>query len=540
MSSEQPQTPEDFVPFLSFISFRDTHRDLLKRKRKEKKQEDGESSELWTAVTEFLQRGEAAGEYLDDDDERQSAQNLLDYWHNQLFHAGKESPDAILAEFNPMLQPEIPDSRCPYIGLNAFDESNYHLFYGRSDLIDELLEKITFSRMVAAVGSSGSGKSSAVLAGLVPRLKDGALPGSSTWHYYPTIVPGSAPLVRLARLLQPENSEAEWVLDTIDDLRKDPDHLTNLVEQRSIMPSVITIDQFEETFTLCHDDDERKVFLDNLLRLARSRNNQHVLILTMRIDYVSYLNKEPLFKNIFEEGQVRVEAMNAGELHEAIEKPADSVGLKFEEGLVGALVREIVGEPAALPLLQFALLQLWDNRERNRVTWQTYRRLGGVMQALANTADTIYESLIPEEKVTAKRILLKIVHPGSGLEFTRSRIQRRVLYQSGEAHDRVDRVLDRLVQSRLIRLTEGISDDDDQIEIAHEALVRNWPRLGEWLEEASVSLRQRRRFANQVENWDRQRRDEDLLLRGTQLQEIRQFDDLTELEREFVKTSQAS
>ena len=540
MSKENQQMPEEeIIPFLSFASLRDTHRELLKRRRAEGKEISSTNNEFWDDVQEFLSRGEAAGAFLDEDEERLSSQNYLDYWHNQLYHAGLEGPEAILAEFDPTTQPEIPDSRCPYIGLDAFNENNYHLFFGRSNLIGELTKQITMNRLVAAIGPSGSGKSSVVLAGLIPRLKNGELPGSSMWHYYPTIVPGSAPLARLARLLQPESTEtAEWVPEQIEKLRENTDHLTELVDEFNSVPAVITIDQFEETFTLCHDEEERTAFLDNLLRLVRSRGQRHVLIVTMRVDYESYLNKVPLFQSMFEQGEVRVAAMNGGELREAIEKPADLVGLKFEEGLIDALVREIVGEPAALPLLQFTLLQLWDNRERNRVTWETYRRLGGVMQALANTADHLYDNLLPEEQVTAKRILLRIVKPSTGLEFTRSRIQRRVLYQSGEAQDRIDRVLDKLVQSRLIRLTKGVTSSDDQIEVAHEALVRNWPRMSEWLEEAAVSLRHRQRLSTQAEEWDRLGQDPGALLRGTQLAEAQQYDDLSPLESEFVKSSE--
>jgi len=537
MSKDKSQTPEaeEIIPFLSFPSLRDTHRELLKQKREERK----ENEPFWADVQEFLQRGEAAGAFLDDDEERLSAQNLLDYWHNQLYHAGREGPEAILAEFDPTTQPEIPDSRCPYIGLDAFNEENFHLFFGRSNLIGDLMRQVTVNRLIAAIGPSGSGKSSVVLAGLIPRLKKGELPGSSTWHYYPTIVPGSAPLARLARLLQPESAPTEeWVPDQIDLLRENPDRLSELVDQFNTSPAVITIDQFEETFTLCHDEEERAAFLDNLLRLVRTRGQRHVVIVTMRVDYESYLNKVPLFQSLFEQGEVRVAAMNGGELREAIEKPAELVGLKFEDGLVDALVREIVGEPAALPLLQFTLLQLWDTRERNRVTWETYRRLGGVMQALANTADHLYDNLLPEEQVTAKRILLRIVRPSSGLEFTRSRIQRRVLYQSGEAQDRIDRVLDKLIHSRLIRLTEGLTSSDDQIEVAHEALVRNWPRMSEWLEEAAVSLRQRQRLTTQAEEWDRLGRDPGALLRGTLLTDAKQYDDLSPLETEFVTISE--
>ncbi|MCP4361880.1 MAG: SUMF1/EgtB/PvdO family nonheme iron enzyme [Chloroflexi bacterium] len=534
-----PPTDEQVVPFMSFTSFRDTHRDLLKRRREEKKEMGAESADFWTAVNDFLRRGEAAGAFLDEDEDRTAAQNLLDYWDTQLFHTGIEAPEAILAEFNPLLQPEIHDDHCPYIGLNAFDDSNQHLFYGRNDLINDLLNQALVSRLVTTIGPSGSGKSSVVLAGLLPRLKKGELPGSAIWNYYPTIVPGSDPLTSLARLMQPDDPDTTaWIPKNKEILLTNPNHLTELIESRSDKPAVLVIDQFEETFTLCHSEAERDAFLDNILNLVRTRNIRHVVILTMRVDYESYLTKAPLFHSLVEQGQVRIAAMNGAELHDAIEQPATAVGLKFEEGLVDELVRQIIGEPAALPLLQFALLQLWDNRERNRVTWETYRRLGSVMEILANTANNIYTSLLPEERVTARRILLHLVKPGEGLEFTRRRVPRRLLYQTGEAHDRIDRVLEKLIQSRLVRSSKGRTEEDDQIEVAHEALVRNWPRLVEWLEEERFRLRHRLRLTDQAEQWDSLDRDESALLRGALLDEARRYEDLNPLEEDFVQASQ--
>ena len=537
--SHSETTSEDFIPFMSFASMRDTHRALLKQRRKAKAQ--AEQGDFWAEVTEFLHRGEAAGEFIDNTEDREAAQSLLDYWHNQLFHAGEETPEAVLAEFDPTTQPEIPDSRCPYIGLDSFDDENRHLFYGRDQLIRELLDQVLVSRLVTAVGPSGSGKSSVVLAGLLPRLQDGALPDSENWHYYSTIVPGAAPLAQLAKLLEPEGAEtAEWLTENYDAFLNDSEHLAKLIQTQSNVPVVMTIDQFEETFTLCHDDRERDAFIDNLLNLVNAREARHVVILTMRVDYESYLNKVPLFQSLYEQGLVRVTAMNASELHDAIEQPANAIGLKFEDGLIDALVREIVGEPAALPLLQFALLQLWDDRERNRITWDAYRRLGGVMEALASTADSLFNNLLPEEQQTARRILLRLVRPGTGVEFTRRRAPRSALYQSGEANDRIDRVLEKLVEARLLRQTDGQTADSDQFEVAHEALVRNWPRLVEWLEEERVVLRQRLRFTAQAEAWDTQNRDDGALLRGKQLQEALLFEDLNPLEQEYIAASKAA
>ena len=181
---QENQADEETFPFLSITSLRSTHRELLQERR-----DNGETSEFHAAISEFLRRGEAAGAYLDEDEDRWAAQNLLDYWENELYHAGLEPPECTLAEFDPDLQPEIPDELCPYVGLGAFQESEHDYFYGRTQLIDNLLQQLNGSRLVAVIGPSGSGKSSVVLAGLLPRLYGGSdLPGSQNWHYFPPIV----------------------------------------------------------------------------------------------------------------------------------------------------------------------------------------------------------------------------------------------------------------------------------------------------------------------------------------------------------------
>lgn len=538
MSSLQTPPPENEVnPFLSAESVRDTHRELLQNRR-----QDEESAQFFAAVETFMMRAQACGMYLDNDNDRWAVQNLIDYWENQLFHEGVEpAGDTLLAEFAPELQPEIPDDQCPYVGLDSFHASDGFRFYGREELIKTLLNQVLATRLVATVGPSGSGKSSVVMAGLLPKLQAGALPDSEAWHYYHPIVPGSAPLAHLTDLLKSEDIQDVplWTIENIENLRKDPHHLAKMVSEANTTPAVIVIDQFEETFTLCHDEEEREAFLNNLLNLVKTPDLRHVVILTMRIDYESHLNKAPLFQSVFQQGEIRVTGMNAAELREAIEKPAQSVGLKFDDELVDTIIREILGEPAALPLLQFALLKLWDNRERNRITWEAYKRMGGVMQALDNTAEEIYDSMLPEEQVTTKRIMMRLVQPSRGLEVTRARVRRRVLYLSGEATDRVNRVLKKWVDSHLIHMAKGETLEDDQFEVAHEALVRNWPRLVAWIDEERILLRQRQRLTVQAEQWSENDRELELLLRGSALLEVQGYDDFNPLEQEFIDASYA-
>jgi formylglycine-generating enzyme required for sulfatase activity/energy-coupling factor transporter ATP-binding protein EcfA2 len=523
----------DTAPYISLLSIRDRHKELLQMRRQE------EDPAFYPAVTEFMRRAQSSGRYLDDDQERWAVQNLIDYWDNQLFHANIPSPpEILLAEFDPYTEPEIPDDKCPYVGLGTFTISDGPYFFGREDLINDLWQQVQAHRLVAVLGPSGSGKSSVVLAGLLPRLRQGALPGSQLWHIYPAIVPGSAPLTHLTALLQPPDVDlVAWTDDNLEHFQTNPDHLANIINQANETTAVLVIDQFEELFTLCQDEGEREAYLANLLHLVQSSAQRHSLIITMRTDYESQLNKYPAFQAQVAQSLTRVSAMNAGELRDAIEKPADLIGLKFEAGLVDALIREILGEPAALPLLQFALLKLWENRERSRITWEAYRRIGGVLAALEITAEALYNSMIPEDQITTRRIMMRLVQPSQGLEVTRNRVRRRVLYQAGEAQDRVDRVLEKLIAAQLIHYAQGVIPQDDQLEVAHEALVRNWPRLVEWLDEERIHLRQRHRLTAQAENWADNNENNDLLLRGPALTEAQQFQDYNQLEERYINAS---
>ena len=525
--------------FPSLASLRAAHTELLKQYR-----EQNNDPAMLTAIEQFMQRGQGTGAVLDIEDDRWTAQGLLDYWSSVLYRAGKvDLPDATLVEFDPALAPDLDDDLCPYLGLEAFRAENEHLFFGRQRLLDKLLKHLENHRLLVVVGSSGSGKSSVVLGGVLPKLVAGALPGSRDWIYYAPLVPGSDPLAALARRIKPARATADWVTPQVQAFQADPLHLLKLVtsnDEQGSQPVVLFIDQFEEVFTLCREDGLREALVQNLINFVQAEDRANRLILTMRTDFESQLVRLPGLLELFEEAHVRTTALEATELREAIAQPAALVGLKFEEGLIDSLLSDVLGETAALPLLQFTLLKLWDHRERNRVTWEAYRRLGGGRLALAKSADEFYDSLIPEEQVTMKRILLRMVRPGEGLEVTSRRIPQSGLYTAGEAEDRVDRVLEKLILTRLVRLTEGELADDAQVEIAHEALIRNWPRLGDWLEDERTSLRQRLRLTAAAEQWHNKNRDSSTLIRGVLLEEAGRYEDLNALETEFVRASRRS
>jgi WD40 repeat protein len=515
--SEQTATPStDQSAFAALAALKAAHADLTQRRRA-----SPEPPTLLDDIAAFVRRGQASGALLDDDDERAVAQSLLNYWANILYRAGREPPDATLAEFDIRLAPALPDKPCPYVGLDAFHESEYDLFFGRRQLVDELIERLKTSRLLAVVGSSGSGKSSLVRAGLIAALRDGALPGSAGWRYLPPIMPGSRSMESLERALAAENAVS----------RKDDDPTA---------PVVLVVDQFEELFTLCANPQERAAFAQCLLDLIESHSPHNIVVLTMRIDFEENIAKLPALQVAFQAARIQVTALSAGDLRAAIEEPARKVGLKFEAGVVDALVHDILGERVGLPLLQFTLLKLWEQRERNRVTWAAYQRLGNAREALARSADAFYQKLLLEEQLAAQRILLRMVRPGTDLEVTSNRIQRATLYPGGEARERIDRVLDKLIAARLVRQTTGESPDDIQIEVAHEALIRNWPRLMDWIEQDRDVLRQRQRLTAAAEQWQTLNHDPAALLRGALLDEALRYEDLNLLEQAYVEASHAA
>ena len=532
MTATAPSPSDDAIRFPSLESLRAAHTELLKEFRV-----GAGTPEMISKVEAFILRGRATGALLDAVSDRWSAQSQLDYWATQIYQPGYEPPDATLEEFDPQLAPELDNSLCPYVGLDAFRESNESIFFGRGRLVSELISKLNTTRFLAVLGSSGSGKSSVVRAGLLPALKNGALPSSADWKYFSPMVPGSNPLINLARLMMPPEENAAQAEVEAGAYRDNPAYLAQIVSERFSNNVVLVVDQFEEIFTLCIDEEIRQRFVENLIALSQAPKAEHRVIITMRSDYETNIARLPELQDMFEQNAVRITPLTASELRESIEAPAARIGLKFEEGVVNALLNDILGEPAALPLLQFTLLKLWEKRERNRVTWEAYKKLGGGRQALARSADEFYNQLIPEEQVTMRRILLKMVKADEGLEMTSQRVPRAALYQKAEANDRIDRVLGRLIKARLVRVSEGDMATDDQVEVAHEALLRNWPRLVEWLEEERVALRQRQRLTAAAEAWQRLNRDPTALWRGVLLEEVRRYDDLSNLETEFVEAS---
>ncbi len=472
------------------------HRELLRRH-----QRTGASPETLAEIREFVRECRDSGRCLDSEGDRASAQSLVDFWVTRLYRAGEDVVEAGLAEFDETLAPTLAEEACPFLGLDAFPESKHEYFFGRQDLVAKLVDRLRTGNLLAVVGPSGSGKSSLVLAGLVPKLRAGAIPGSEHWQIYPRMVPGSNPPANLARALNAGQAGSDdWVRSEIAAFRANSGRLREVIESRGEPGAVLIIDQFEEVFTLCQDAGLRNAFEENLVRFLQPGGPRRILILTMRSDFNRSMSNLPRLQPLFQQAQEAPTALTPGELRDAIERPAERAGLRIDPRVVDALIQELVGEPAALPLLQFALLRLWEDRTHNRVTWEAYRELGDARTALTSSADTFFDGLMVQEQQTAKRILLRLVRPGTGMDFVANRVRREQLQRIGGD---IDAVLNKLIEARLVRLTEGDTPADAEIEVAHEALVRNWQRLVTWLEEERERMSLGRRLEARAAEWVR-------------------------------------
>jgi WD40 repeat protein len=434
----------------------------------------------------------------------------------------------------------------PYRGLQAFDEDHAEFFFGRDGDIQRLLEKLKVTRFIAVIGSSGSGKSSLVRAGVVPALKKGVLPESDTWSLR-VFTPGAHPLASLAaNLLRLYPHEA--MNKTLDQLAADERTLhlgvsLGMAERPAAERVVWVIDQFEEIFTLCTDERERAQFLANLLYAAFIPNGRCAVILTLRADFYHKCAAYPELSARLAEHQFLVSLMGQSNLRQAIEEPAWHVGLEFEQGLVETILDDVENQPGALPLLEHALLELWERRRGSVMTLEAYRESGGVEGAIAKRADAIYVSFNPEQQTIARRIMLRLTQPGEGTEDTRRRATMSELITRAEETQMVEGVVQEMATARLLTTNTDEHLGKQIVDVSHEALIRGWPRLRRWIEEDRAGLRILRRLTEASREWQTSK-DESLLYRGARLAQAVEWRErnesaLNEMERGFLNQSVA-
>ena len=430
----------------------------------------------------------------------------------------------------------------PYKGLEAFQPQDAEFFFGREELVESLAERLAASPFLAVVGPSGSGKSSVVRAGLVPAIWSGTagLAKSRDWKVV-IMTPGVHPLEELAVRIATERGVSPG--SVLEDLRREPHNFCLAVRQLLLDHSpdarvVLIVDQAEEIFTLCHDETERRCFIE-LLAHAAEEDAQTVVVLSLRADFYGHCAAFPSLASLVQDHQALVGPMREDEIRRAIELPAGKAGLKLEQGLVSRILDDLGGEPGSLPLLSHALLETWSRREDSTMSVQAYVESGGVRGAIARTADAVYEQLDPEQQEVAKRIFLRLAEPGRGTEDTRRRATLTELLPGGDEQVAVEEVLDILARARLV--TVGL----DSVEVAHEALIREWPLLRRWLDEDREGLQVHRRLTDDSAEWVRFERDPSLLYRGARLHAAREWVDerpgvLSPSEREFLDASRAA
>ncbi len=416
-------------------------------------------------------------------------------------------------------EPPTP-GEAPYKGLQYFSEADAEWFFGREQASRHLTQALQEQRFLAIIGASGSGKSSVVRAGLVPALKS-SQPGHWQVHIF---TPSSNPLESLAVSLTGNEPSVTATATLIDDMGQDSRSL-HLSVQRSIpqhspIELLIVVDQFEELFTQCRDEAERRSFVDNLLYATGAEDGHIRVVITLRADFYQHLAQYAGLRTEVAKHQEYLGAMEATELRQAIEEPARRGGWEFSPGLVELILHDIGAseghqpEPGALPLLSHALLETWKRRRSNLMSLRAYSEAGGVRGAIAKTAESVYyDKLTPEQQLIARNIFLRLTELGEGTQDTRRCISTRELIPPSPAPDSeaVQEVLYTLADARLITTHE------DTVEVAHEALIREWPLLREWLTEDREGLRLHRHLTEAVLEWEHMEHDPGVLYRGAHL-----------------------
>ena len=425
----------------------------------------------------------------------------------------------------------------PFKGLQYFDEADSDLFFGRELLTAKLVNRLrelsspsegdgsTAKFLSVIIGASGSGKSSLVRAGLIPALKkgqiliDGIKPpaGSADWRVH-IITPTAHPLEALATELTRGLESVTATATLMDDLIQDPCSLTLfLARQAPEQHTLLVLDQFEELFTLCRDEFEREAFIDNLLTTLDQSGSRVTIILTLRADFYAHLAQYPELRDAVVKQQEYIGPMTADELRHAIEEPAKRGYWEFEAGLVDLILRDIGDEPGALPLLSHALLETWKRRAGHRLTLKGYADAGGVHGAIAHTAESVYQNLSTGEQIITRNIFLRLTELGEGTEDTRRRASFDELMSHAENVAEVREVMNILAEARLITLGE------DTAEVAHEALIREWPTLREWLNQDRAGLQLHRHLTEATHEWDVLEREISVLYRGSRLAQANEW-----------------
>ncbi len=413
-----------------------------------------------------------------------------------------------VADANPRTPPK--GTEAPYTGLAAFQVRDADRFFGRDRVVRELTGLVARRRFAGVFGASGSGKSSVLRAGLV-----------ATWGS-PAVVltPGPRPVEELAVRISAGTGRDAAALTA--EFTAHPENLHLRVRQALVGVEddlLVVVDQFEEVFTLCQEPAERAAFITALTTASSAPTSRTRVVLGVRADFLGHCGQYPELVEALRGGHVLVGPMSADELREAIVSPAVAVGCKVETALVTRLVADAAGQPAVLPLVSHALLETWRRRRGVALTLAGYEEVGGVEHSIARSAERVYTTMSPARQRIAKQVFLRLIAVGEGTEDTKRRVARAEV----DHHPGSDgaEVLAALAQARLVVL------DRDTVELAHEALIRNWPRLRDWIAEDRAGLRVQRMLTEAAHTWESLDRHPGALYRGTRLALVREWVDGT-------------
>ncbi len=489
--------------------------------------------ELESEIRAFLDRGAATGAFIEDIRERTACQVLLDYWSSTLSHGGIQVARSRLAPFDAARLPDLSDEECPFVGLESFRDGTF--FFGRDKAVASLLQRVSEVPLVIVQGASGSGKSSLVIGGALPVI--GATSHVPCFRVIGPFTPGNAVLESLVSAVAAALPDAQ--LDRVAEaeaLRGNSGRLPQMLSSAAAAPVLLVVDQFEEVFTLCSDRDRTTMAaaLDALLRSYPACR----VILTLREEFTNELDKlEPLRSYLAQHARFSMKEWPMGydDLRAAVERPAALVNLHFAPGIVDELVKSVLGQDTALPLLQFALESLWKQRDRNRITRDIYEQVGSPLVALERYADDFYHGLSHENQEEAKRILLELVRIDRMLEAYREPRMRSTLLATG--NPRTSEMLELLAREGFVRITPT-ADANATVEVKHEALLRNWPRYAGWIVDKRERARQRIKLTDAAQRWhDRGRSPSEGLLTGWQLDDAQHLPGLSRLEQDYVQAS---
>ena len=435
-------------------------------------------------------------------------------------------------------QEEVPTSepRNPYKGLQAFRQEDQHDFFGRDALADKLTSTLAGTlqierpgqqnaRLLAIIGPSGSGKSSVMMAGLLPRLQQGGIPGSDAWIYLDPMVPGMRPLESLALVLAerlPDRSLLSIRQDLEEDSARGLHQLATTLTHGKSTRVLLCVDQFEELFTQASAQEEREQFLELFVTALSEPRGPVIVVLTLRADFYDRVLNSSVLCPLIEQYQCIVPPMGIQELRMVIEQPARlaDVNLVFEGDLVGDLLFEMEGQAEALPLLEFTLEQLFERRYGHQLTLEAYHEIGGVKGALVREAESTYASLFSEEHRRLARVMfLRLLEPGATEQDTTRRRAARSELVLADPKETVllEQVSEAFIKARLVTSTTVAGTA--VLEVSHEALIREWPRLVSWLQEAREDIRLQQTISEDAISWQEKGKSRDRLYRGPQLVE---------------------